>query len=166
MNILFREYIAFWVHTLTDPIFIFPLCMVGSLMLYLRGYRSSAALVLLSLFLTQAIVIAMKLSFAVARPQDALVALTSYAFPSGHAAISFSIATLTALLLFRHSKVSTQQKVMYIIFAFIIAAFVAYTRIILSVHTWLQISVGALIGSAVPLVVSRLHHGFASDHGD
>lgn len=91
----------------------------------------------------------------VPRPVDALVQLSDYAFPSGHSAFAFTMATVVFLFLI-NSKISKPSKVVLSIGLFLVAGHTAYQRLLLQVHTLNQVIVGAILGIVVAMVVSKL----------
>jgi len=76
---------------------------------------------------------------------------TGYSFPSGHSFNAFLMATLMGyILLFIYTDY--RRKLFYIL-PFIWAISVAYSRPILGVHSATDISLGALMGSCVGLIL-------------
>lgn len=69
---------------------------------------------------------------------------TDSSFPSGHAATAFVVFT-SVYMAFRKR---------WILPLFIISALIAYSRVALGVHTWVDILAGALIGLIIPILVS------------
>lgn len=68
-------------------------------------------------------------------------------FPSGHAALSFSMATLSAL----HSR-----DLLISLLAGALAVLVSHSRLLLRIHTWGEVLAGAALGVAVTLLLSPL----------
>lgn len=75
-----------------------------------------------------------------------------YSFFSGHAATSFSIATLAVLFLRKRFKWA------YIIYIF--PLLFSYSRIYLGVHYLIDIIVGALVGTLFAVVFYKIHLKF------
>jgi len=67
-------------------------------------------------------------------------------FPSGHAALSFALATLLTL----HSR-----KLLVAILAAGLAVMVSHSRLLLHVHTWGEVLAGAALGTALALLLRQ-----------
>ncbi len=76
---------------------------------------------------------------------------TGYSFPSGHSVNAFLMATLMAyIILFIYSDF---RRRMFYLLPFVWAILVALSRVILGVHSPLDITLGALMGSAVGYII-------------
>jgi len=69
---------------------------------------------------------------------------------SGHASLAFAAATLLALLVPRPIPIAL---------AYLVAALVAQSRVEGGIHTWPEVMRGALLGTAVTLLVGGALHG-------
>ncbi len=78
---------------------------------------------------------------------------SGYSFPSGHSFNAFLMSTLMAyIILFIYSDFRRRK---FFVLPFVWAALVALSRVILGVHSALDISVGALMGSSIALLIVR-----------
>lgn len=140
--------IALLTNYLTSYTFFFLVAAIVLFILYLRGYRKFARVSFLTIVITSITVTILKILIAAPRPAEAIIELSSYAFPSGHAAMSASVACLLIWILFEK-----QKTVFYRIFVtpgiVLIAGWITYTRLILTVHTLDQILAGTVIGILV-----------------
>lgn len=141
-----------FVHTYTPSIALWILsAMLVGVLLYKKKNRD-AAVFSIALVLTAVIVWAAKLMFAVPRPEDALVVLTSYAFPSGHAAGGAFLAVMLSWLYIRRKKTTTLH--ILVVCSFVLLGFMlGYSRLLINVHTPFQVLTGFLLGAAIPLIV-------------
>ncbi len=73
---------------------------------------------------------------------------SSYSFPSGHTATAFAIATALALCI---------KKKSWTIILLFVALLVGYSRIYLLQHFLIDVTAGALIGAATPVLVMELN---------
>jgi membrane-associated phospholipid phosphatase len=81
--------------------------------------------------------------FHVMRPADSLLHITSYAFPSGHAA---GVSFLAIIISFLSWQLPTLYRNTIVTIAVIVAIVVSYSRLVLQVHTWWQVLVGLCFG--------------------
>lgn len=92
----------------------------------------------------------LKLWFAVPRPPDALVHVSGYAFPSGHAA-----GVLFMVLVFewyaRKVLRAPQLRFLRVVFCLLVLV-VGYSRVYLQVHTPLQVLGGFLVGACIGIL--------------
>jgi membrane-associated phospholipid phosphatase len=115
---------------------------------FLKIYLPSIMITLISIFL-------IKYLFPIERPcipctngnqeNCDLYCPADGSFPSGHAATAFVVFTSLFLVL-------RKRKFLWI---FIIPFIISFSRIILEVHTYMDITVGAVIGITIPLVVNK-----------
>ena len=131
----FTEFVLFF----TDSILYLTMLIIP---LYLWGEdKEELMLYLLILFLTGGLVYLLKFIFAVPRPPNAIVQLSSNAFPSTHAALGFF-----PLGFFFHKK-------KWRIPLFVYAVLITYSRVYLRVHYLSDVLVGALIGFLFPFII-------------
>ena len=69
--------------------------------------------------------------------------------PSGHSALAFAIATVVALL-------STQNKVVIASLLFLLASMIARSRVKRHIHTWFEVTSGAILGTIVTLLIFQV----------
>lgn len=142
------------INTLTPTLAFWLVAASILLVLLYKKEKRKAAIFTTALFATTLCVEIIKLSFAVPRPQDALIVLSTYAFPSGHAASSAFLAT--SLLWLYKSTAKNASLVSTLLVGSILLGFallIAYSRILIGVHTPLQVVTGFCIGVAIPLAV-------------
>lgn len=123
--------------------------------------KKVAFLALISLFLTNVIVIFLKYVVAEPRPfltlpnVDLLVPVNGQSFPSGHSASAFAAASLIGLKYHLESK----GRLRWVIYPLFIFAFlVGFSRIYVGVHYPYDVLVGALIGTFCSLAVLKYEH--------
>ena len=101
---------------------------------------------LLSGYATYLLVAVLKIIFKIPRPCYGLpYCPASYSFPSGHAALSF--AWLTVLLM-------RPERRNYL-FLLPIPFLVAVSRVMLGVHTWIDVIGGAVVGILIPILIIK-----------
>jgi undecaprenyl-diphosphatase len=102
-------------------------------------------LVVLAVAAADGIATLLKLAIGENRPSDtsSLIAIPhSHSFPSGHAAVAFSAATVLAMLAPRAAAAF-----------FLLALAIGYSRIYVGVHWPLDVAGGALVGVATALLL-------------
>ena len=140
-----------YIHILTSwQVLVTFVAFVVALLWFKRAYRDNSVIII-SLIATELVVSYLKGVFAVPRPDGAFIALSDYAFPSGHAALSTCLATVMILVVGKHIP----RKIMplYVLFWISIAGLVSYSRIMLGVHRPEEVVAGIIVGLAVPLVL-------------
>ena len=123
-----------------------------------------------SIVATSALTILLKNLTKIARPENAILTLTDYAFPSGHAAIAFAILTFGFFLIFHEDKkgfdknitanngernitMSCEVKNIFAGILIIFAIVISGSRLVLNVHTFWQTLFGAVLGVVVSVLV-------------
>jgi undecaprenyl-diphosphatase len=149
--------LGLFIHELTPPtvLWIFSLFLIC--MLLYRKKRDEAAVFFIALLSTTAAVFITKVLFAVPRPEDALITLTSYAFPSGHAASGAFLCVMLSWLYIKSKRLSPLR--VSVLFIFLcMGLFLGYSRLLIGVHTPLQVAAGFIIGTAIPLLVIKMYY--------
>lgn len=138
-----------------NPITIFLFTKVAStetllliaLLLCLFLYKKQAKQKAMALFVsTTSLFLAVTVAknyFKVPRPAEAIIPITGYAFPSGHAAGATFLAIVVSFLTW---KLRPQYRYAVILTSGIVASLIIYSRILLHVHTWNQVLAGAAFG--------------------
>ena len=137
-------------HRVGTPWFFFVAVTIGALALYSFSSAETVLIFILGFLITIGSVGLLKILVRTPRPEGAYEEINSYAFPSGHAAGAFFLAVYVshfALLLLSPILAWTLTTL-----SFTVATLVGVSRVILSVHTHLQVIVGVGIGTVVPLV--------------
>lgn len=154
-----------WIFTLaallnsSDAVlFVLPTCVAGALALSLLR-RTYGFTVLATLGLTLATTEALKETFKVARPEDALVIANGYRFPSMHAALTAAFMISVVWYTYAHTR-SKRIRIAMVSAGIIITAFVSYTRILLQVHVPIDLFAGIALGTSVSLIVHMLARKF------
>jgi len=110
-----------------------------------REYRWVIAFVV-GLLATSGAVYALKNIFQVPRPLDAYIPETGYAMPSGHASLSFFLATFLIYYIVRQPDNKISETISWVILG-ATAIIITASRVFLHVHTISQVLCGALLGT-------------------
>lgn len=144
---------ALWINYIGTLTVFWLLSALLALWLYFTGSTHEAFEFSVALIATTGLVGLLKLITKIPRPRGALVTAPFGSFPSGHTASVVFLATTAPVVLATHigEYSSTLHAVLWVV-----ACIVAASRLILKVHTPLQVIVGALIGYLVPTLVLLL----------
>lgn len=154
---------ALWIHYGTKPLVFWTTCVIILSLLVRKHLFREAILIGISLLLTTSIVQVIKEWAEVPRADDALVSLSSYAFPSGHAmASTFLLTTITWLIIQNPSL--APRKYFVIGGLAVMVVVISASRIVIGVHTPLQVFGGMVIGSVVPLTCILIAHRKTTHH--
>jgi membrane-associated phospholipid phosphatase len=129
--------------------FIFSLAVV--LFLIWFSEFEAALIFLLAFTATMGSTLVLKVMFRVPRPMGSDLEKGSYAFPSAHAAGVFFLAITLGNI--AGTWISSLWLTAILALLSIVAISIAVSRIVLNVHTTLQVVVGATIGFFVPLII-------------
>jgi membrane-associated phospholipid phosphatase len=125
---------------LGDLVVIGPLVLAAAVYLFARRDVLEGATVLAGMALTYAGVHIAKAAEGRLRPADPLVATTSSAFPSGHAA--YAVALIAVAVAFRHALPGLARRPAVVVAAVALAALVGATRIYLRAHWMTDVVAG------------------------
>lgn len=104
------------------------------------------------IFTTSVLTLVIKNITKISRPENAVVKLCDYAFPSGHTSLSFAVATFYTYLIL-NLKIELIEKILLIAVIFTGVILIVYWRLQIGVHTFFQIFVGAGLGFLIALTV-------------
>ncbi len=108
-------------------------------------------LFLISLATTELIILGLKNILQIPRPTDALISVSGYGMPSGHAGISFFVATFFTYYVFKSNE-GYLPKFFSVAVLIFTAIMITASRVILHVHTIDQVALGAIIGIISPII--------------
>ncbi|MDP3988673.1 MAG: phosphatase PAP2 family protein [bacterium] len=138
-----NEALVFWLYITrmgdTTTILILAGFVVVGLLLF--GYVRHAVAMTLGLTGVQIVVQLMKMFTAVPRPPHGMIEALGYAFPSGHAATAPMVYAVVSIWLTQ--KTGNRG---WVVLGFVLATLIAVSRVVLLVHTPLQVIAGACIG--------------------
>jgi membrane-associated phospholipid phosphatase len=127
------------------PTVVFVVGAVTSLLLYRRGLRRDAALIVLVLVGAQLLNLLLKLAFHRPRPEVAFVHLDTYSFPSGHAMMSAALYGTLAYLAWRHMR-SRRRQSLLLLGTSALVALICFSRLYLGMHYLSDVLAGAAGG--------------------
>jgi membrane-associated phospholipid phosphatase len=136
--------IEIFLFTKVASTFTLVLCLFLILFFFIKiGAKQKAISLLVSSCTLFTIVITAKEYFQIARPANSLIAVSGYAFPSGHAA---GVVFLAIIVSFLSWRLRPYYRYLVLTTCVITAGVVTYSRIVLHVHTWFQVTAGIGIG--------------------
>lgn len=126
--------------------------------LYWRKWKKDALLFAAVMFITAAAIEGLKIFFARARPENALLAGTTKAFPSGHAT-----AAVVFFMLLLYFAIEHKKKENWIFIATpLLILFIGFTRIYLNVHWLTDVLGGFALGLAIISFAWSFKHALLS----
>ena len=128
--------------------------MVVSAALYFLNYKKDSLLVLFSSSLAIIITYLLKTSLKIPRPENMLVAETSYRFPSGHATMAAVIMILTAFFAYKYIK-NRFSRYLVILLGVLWWVLIVNNRLYLGVHVPVDVFCGSAIGMLSALFVIK-----------
>lgn len=148
------------IHTYTPSLGYLILCLIIILTLTYFKKTYEATVFSAGFIMTAGSVFVLKHTFAVPRPPEALLQLSDYAFPSSHAALSMFLATALTWVLMRHTRPARNIKLLLITILFSLALLIGLSRLVIHVHTPLQVLAGFSLGIVIPYSIIRLTNHF------
>ncbi|SNS41403.1 phosphatase PAP2 family protein [Rhodococcoides kyotonense] len=139
---------VFWVITTIGNTFAMSvLATITTVALALKGRRTDAVMVAVSMLTGYALMNLLKLYFSRDRPliPDRLVEITSHSFPSGHAMMSAILATTVTALMWR-STVSWLRNPVVLALPAVASLLIGFSRIYLGAHWTTDVLAGWLFG--------------------
>jgi len=125
----------------TEGLFVVLLILATDL--YRRKHKQESFWLVGTSVLTVVSIVSLKTFYAVPRPADAMVVLESYAFPSGHAT---GVLFLAVVLWWHLVTIHKFPRVWSAVGLLAFAGVVGYSRLVLGVHTELQVLAGYCLG--------------------
>lgn len=151
---------------LFSPLVFYFSLLAFLLLLFKKGYRHEAIALVITVCILVISITLLKVYFAIPRPIDARIALSDFAFPSGHAACSIFLFTVffyfMKKIFFEQYSWKSVYHVGVIFICIFIPLLVGVSRLYLGVHTGVQILGGYTLGLSFALcligyIETRIH---------
>jgi undecaprenyl-diphosphatase len=150
------ERIGLFIHALTPPVLFWGIVLGIMIFLWKEGRHRETVLFLTALALYTVAVGLTKIILAVPRPENALVTLSSYAFPSGHAASGMFLAVMGSYL---YRRFHGPNAPVFAAVLFLFGTLLGISRILTHVHTPLEVLAGFAYGITIPLLCIIVFEG-------
>lgn len=142
---------SYWIHEFfTTTVLIGAGGLVVLHMYAKREWQYIIALIS-GLVVTSGAVYALKNIFQVPRPIDAYILETGYAMPSGHASLSFFLATFLIYYIIKQPDNQFTEFLSCVILG-ATAIIISASRVFLHVHTLSQVLLGAVLGVGIAFI--------------
>jgi len=132
--------------------------------LIFRGETYDVLLFMVSMLVSMAALIILKETFQLARPDAALIGISGWSFPSGHATASTAFFFTTAYAFFDWPK-SSLGRFMLVFFCVFGATLISFSRIYLGAHWSLDILAGIALGLLTVSFVALVFNIFLEEKG-
>jgi membrane-associated phospholipid phosphatase len=128
-----------------NPFVFSSLSVFIAVMLFLRGRRYEAALLLATLFVAVVSLTVLNNIFQIQRPLSGVYGADGWSFPSGHATVATTFFFLIAYVFFGRMR-TIKKKTFLIIGSVVGTALVCFSRLYLGAHWTLDILAGIVLG--------------------
>jgi undecaprenyl-diphosphatase len=134
-----------WVTNVGSPPALLLVAVLLAIVLLLHKETYDALLYIVSMTIALAALIIMKDTFHLARPDAALIGISGWSFPSGHATIATAFFFITAYSFFDWTK-GAISKTLLVLSCIVGGALISFSRIYLGAHWSLDILAGVALG--------------------
>jgi undecaprenyl-diphosphatase len=145
---------SIFISEISNPTPMFLFIFFISVFLYFIQKKYLSFLIISSSLLSMSITTSLKLLFKIPRPENAILLMQDYRFPSGHATMSAVISAFFIYIIFK-SKINIYLKTFFYFLAFSWFLLVSYARLHLGVHYLIDVLVGGIIGFSVVFILTR-----------
>lgn len=145
----YLEKISFLIHRITRPKYSLLFFLLTTAVFWYYGFTREAIFFISATITTSVTVIVLKKFTDTKRPTGAKIKDISTGFPSGHSAIAMCLAIVFSHFL---HKFEIRNANLFSDILIVLAIFVGISRLILRVHTFLQVIAGLMIGAIIPLL--------------
>jgi len=129
-----------------EPMIIFGILLSG--VLWLVYSKKESYFLFLSMLFSGALVLAIKETVRIARPENSLVENTLLSFPSGHTAISIVLLGILCYWMFKSNK-SRKAKSITLTAAILISLIIGLSRLYLNAHWFSDVLAGLCLGTFI-----------------
>lgn len=145
-----------------SPALLMTLSIFLAIYLLLKKDTYDAILYLVSVFLAAASLTLMKNFFHIARPENGLVHLTTWSFPSGHATVATAFFFATGYTFISKIK-SAQGKTALVVLCIVAAGLICFSRVYLGAHFALDVLAGIALGLVCVSMVVLISNIFVEE---
>lgn len=143
--------IAALIHMLGYPAGVVALAAAGAGLLFLASRKHAFAFVL-SCLLASITKVVLKFLFSIPRPDPAIIEITGYRFPSGHALVAGAFLTSICISVFALTRSMFIRILVAVVCVFLLAV-VAWSRVFLHVHLPVDVIIGSVLGIGLAIGV-------------
>lgn len=130
---------------LGNPFILLSITVLIAVLLFVRGRTYDAALFIVALMVAVISLTILENTFQITRPGSAIIDVSGWSFPSGHATVATAFFFMLSHLLFGKMKTSA-GKVALVLGSIFGAALICFSRLYLGAHWTLDILAGIALG--------------------
>ena len=153
-----------WITNVANPYFLGFISIFLMIALLLHRETYDALLYMFSMVIAFIALLILKDTFHLARPDAALVGISGWSFPSGHATVATAFFFTTAYSFFDWTK-STLSKTLLVLGCIVGGSLVSFSRIYLGAHWSLDILAGISLGFLSVSFVALIFNIFIEERG-
>lgn len=153
-----------WVTNVANPYVLAFVSVFLAIVLLIHKDTYDALLYVVSIIIAFFALFILKDTFHMARPDAALIGISGWSFPSGHATISTAFFFTTAYSFFDWTK-TTLNKVLLVVGCVVGGGLISFSRIYLGAHWSLDILAGIALGLLSVSFVALIFNIFLEERG-
>ncbi len=153
-----------WITNVGSPPSLFIISIVLAVVLLLHRDTYDALLYVVSLSVSLIALVILKDTFHLVRPDAALVGISGWSFPSGHATIATAFFFTTAYSFFDWTK-SAFNKTLLVLSCIVGGGLISFSRVYLGAHWSLDILAGIALGFLSVSFVALVFNVFLEERG-
>ncbi len=131
-----------------DPDYMVPISLFLSILIWFFYSKKEGVFLFISMLISAGLIVGLKETIRIARPENSLIENSFLSFPSGHTAIIIVLLGIFCYWIIKSNK-NRLEKYLAILISSIILGVVSFSRIYLNAHWFSDILAGFCLGAIV-----------------